>query len=230
MENSSLLFDLVLALSLLSIGVVPVVLWARHRWKKLGPEIFPALDKDHTNHARNNPSATRVQSAARLITRVRALLDQETAAEARSGAELLKKIEASSAEAAPLIDNLIASALETADVSSLLLATGNGQFLYAVAIPNRHEHPHLLRRYEAFSSGWRRHAEQMRASLTASGEFSILTAVLLFLSPEGRESALRISCVGPDSILVPPTLMDAHDVKAAAVKPFDASLEFSLAA
>jgi hypothetical protein len=231
MDTSSSPSLWIVGLVVFLVGVVPVLAWARYRWAKLKPEIFPDQTKNDTGTSANPTGtlAARTERAARLITRARTLLEKEDAPEARIAAEALRKIEASSAETAPAIETLMTKALETAEVGSLLLGSG-GLYVYVVVIPNRHEHAHLLRRYAPFSGGWRCHAELVRASLIASGEFSGLAALLLFLSPEGKESTLQLSCADANSILIPPTLVEGQDLKTAGVKTLDASVEFSLAA
>jgi len=218
-------------LVVLIVGIFPVLIWARYRWVKLKVELFPdEVEKDSS--VKTTPGGAlpaRAGCALRLLTHARSLLDKEDSPEAKVAANALRKLETSSAQTAPAIEELIDQALETADVRSLLLGSG-GLYVYVVVVPNRHEHSHLLRRYAPFSAGWRYHLEIARASVMASGQFFGLAAILLFLSPEGKENILQVSCVSPNSMLIPSTLVEGDDFKTMGVKTHDASLEFTLAA
>lgn len=231
-ETTSTDFSLVVTgLIVFLAGIVPVALWARYRWGKMKHELFPEEIENQVvvGTTVGEALSVRGERASRLITQARIILEKEDWPQARAATQALRNVEASTSETGPAIDELMKKALETAEVGSLLLGSG-GLYVYVVVIPNRHEHTHLLRRYAAFSSGWRCHAELIRASLIASGQFSGMAAILLFLSPEGKENTLQLSYADTNSILIPSTLVEAEDLRTPGVQTHNASVEFSLAA
>ena len=213
------------------LGILAVVVLAVRKWKKLGPELFPTtgtVDETATVDPQKTQAA-RGEFAARLVARAREILEKEGTAPSLAAVEALRKLEAS-AETPVAVDALMTKALETAGVESLLVRSG-GFYAYLVAIPNRHEHAHLLRRYAAFSGGWRRHFELVRGSLIASsGDFSAMAAIVFFLNPERKESTLQVSCCNANLMLIPATLAEGADLTAPGVTVLDTSMEFSSAA
>jgi hypothetical protein len=224
---------LTIAILILAAGVVPVLLWARYRWKKLKPELFSEaeLKQKVTGNATLRVRSNKVgpETVVRLLGRAEALLEEENTPETKAAANAIRQIAAASQQTAPAIDSIIQESLDKVELTSLLLGD-DGTYTYIVVAPNRHDHAHLIGRYQAFSAGWRHHAELVRSSLMASGAFRGLTALLFFLSPEGKESIARLAFAGPNSMLIPGALAHGEDLVAADVKVLEASFEFSLTA
>jgi hypothetical protein len=225
--------DLTIAILILAAGVVPVLLWACYRWKRLKPELFSEAElkekgtQGAASGARTSKAGT--ETVIRLLGKAEALLERENTPETNAAAKAIKQIAAASQQTAPAINSIIQQSLDKAELTSLLLGE-EGTYTYIVVAPNRHDHAHLIGRYQPFSAGWRHHAELVRSSLMASGVFRGLTALLFFLSPEGKESIARLAFAGPDSMLVPGALAQGEDLVAADVKMLEASFEFSLTA
>ncbi len=213
-------------MALVLLCLFAVLIWARYRWVKLRPEFFP-VDKTSGGVRQDALRAARVADS--VVKRAKTVLEQESTPEATVAAGALRIFEGASNDATAAFDALISKAHGSAEVGSLLLGSG-GLYVYLVVVPDRHEHARLLRRYPFFASGWRQHAEMVRASLLASGDFVGMAAILVFLSPEGRDCVLQLSCITADSMLIPQTLIEAEDLTASGVKAHTASFEFSLAA
>jgi hypothetical protein len=225
--------SLTIAFLILLAGVVPVVIWARYRWKKLKPELFSEAELKEKGNRDAAPDARSKKlgpgTVLRLLGRAEALLEQKNTPETKAAAKAIKQIEAAAQQTAPPIDAIIRESLDKAELTSLLIGE-DGAYTYIVVAPNRHDHAHLIGRYQPFSAGWRHHAELIRSSLMATGAFQGLTALLFFLGPEGKESIARLAFVGPDSMLIPGALAQGEDLIATDVKVLDASFEFSLTA
>jgi hypothetical protein len=220
-------YPIIVAVLFLALGLIPAFVWVRNRWLKLKPELFPDAGKSVADNASQHAQIAGPERVTAILARAKAMLEKEKQPEAQTGVAVLAKLQGLSGESAMAIHTLLAHALDTADLSSLLLGRG-GLYAFVVVVPNRHEHAHLLRRYPAFSAGWRYHAEVVRASLIASGDFSGLAAILFFLSPEGGESTLLVSCADRNRMLLPAALAQGEDRKAANVATYDGSVNFSL--
>lgn len=221
--------DNILVLLLETALLAGVIFWAYSRWQRLKPKLVDEASEKRGSVAgdKTTVKAIGVEAVRRLLTRARTLLEQETVLEARLSKGAIEQLEASP-EALAAISGLMQKSLEAADICSMVVGK-EGIYAYIVVTPNRHDHPNLLRRHAPFSAGWRYHAEIVRASLLASGPFSGMVAILFFLNPDRMESTVLLSCVGPNSMLLPTSLADAQDLKASGVKTLDTSVDFSLA-
>ncbi len=209
------------------LGVAGIVLWAILRWRKIGPELFPdSVQPDESPGVAQPVVGVQIHCASRLIERAAALLEEDDSPLARLGVDALRKFELSD-EIAPAIDALMMKSRESASLESLMVRK-DGSYAYVVAVPSRHEHAHLLRRYAPFAAGWRHHLELVRASLTANGTFMNMVAMLLFLNPEKKESVLQISCCDQGSVLIPSPLAERSDLNQAGLAVLDSSIEFNL--
>jgi len=224
MVPAQLGFSLIIAVAALAV----IMFSSRRRWAKaraaIGPEA--TLKPPPAFHA----IAVRTGLAANLIARSEELLKSNPDMLSTSGLAALGLLQTQPA-AVKAIDDLIVEALAAAELRSALFA-GDGNYVYAVAIPRRHEHAHLLRRHAVFAGGWRKHAERLRDSLggPASPPFQNLLAILIFLSPTGGECRLQLSSIGPNSFLLPAPLVEEQDANLPNVAIRDLSIEFRLAA
>jgi len=222
------------ALVMMALGVVPVGLWARYRWSRLRPELFPApvarpsWDADH-DAARVAAARFAPGRAARVLADIRGALERAGGPEAEAIVAAARTLDPLTAQLAGVVHDVTARALETAEVQSALVAE-RGTYAYVVVVPNRHEHDHLLRRHARFAAGWRDHLEGVRASLLAGGEFTALTAFLFFLEPVAGESVVLVSFADPGRVVVPGALAHDADTGNPAVAILDASVEFTLSA
>jgi|SRR5262245_40721193 len=225
--------SIVITILILAAGLVPVVLWARWRWKKLKPDLFSEAElKADGPEQQNAGTATAppsLEAVTRLLTRAESILEGENLPETTIAAEAIHRLACAASQIAPAIGAVIQESLEKAELTSLLLGD-DGLYSYIVVVPNRHDHAHLIGRYVPFSAGWRLHATSLRESLKSSGAFRGLTALLFFLSADRKECIARIAWAGPDCILIPSALAQSGDLSVTGVKVLDSSFEFSLAA
>jgi hypothetical protein len=170
-----------------------------------------------------------LKDVPRLLGGVQRALEKEKSPEAQTLLEAARRLEAAAPELPAAAQSVITQALDTGELKSLLLSK-QGLHAYVVAFPNRHEHPHLIRRYAPFSAGWEEHAHLVRSSLAASGDFSALVSYLFFLSPDAKEGLLLASYADPDTLLVPGSLFQGSRSKGGVCKSIDASMEFKMSA
>jgi hypothetical protein len=154
-------------------------------------------------------------------------LDREKTPEAQTLLEATRKLEAAAPELPAAVRSVVVKAVESGELGSLLLGKG-GLYAYVIAVPNRHEHPHLIRRYAPFLAGWAGHAELVRASLASGGAFSAVIAYLFFLSPDAKDGVLLVSYASPEMLLVPSRLLQASQSKSGDCKAVDAAMEFKM--
>jgi hypothetical protein len=212
------------------LSILLTIYITHNNWKELKPQLFPLQSTDSADAMSVGASepglAIDAPRLIKLLEQVRSLLDSQGIVDIALGAAALRKLEAGDGPA--IVASLIKASMDTAEVHSQLFSFGE-VYGYIVVVPNRHEHSHMLRRYESFSAGWRAHLERVRASLMASGEFSALFSILIFLSPErGKESLLLLSYADPGQMLLPAVLLQGEDLKAAGVKTLNVSLEINL--
>lgn len=212
-------------------GIAIVVIWARHRWSKLKPELFPVEEtssaEDRQFSAPSRSLGVGTDTVTSLLARAISVLQEQKTPEAVVAVSAIQKLVASIRELTTQIYSLMGKALDTAEIQSLVIGDGR-TYAYVVVVPNRHEHPHMLGRYTPFLAGWRQHLCGIRASLAASGEFANLTCLLLFLSPSGKDSAFLVSHATTDLTLIPAVLLQRGDLKLADVRTLDAFMEFDL--
>ena len=134
-----------------------------------------------------------------------------------------------SGRGAGALSTLIAQALASADIASLLVRSGD-TYCYFLAVPNRFENAATLRRHPAFSSGWCAHLAALRDKVGAGAPHSTLIAFAFFLDPDGGESLLQLSFVEKAQMRVPTSMLDARAARTEEVEPLDLSMEFKLAA
>jgi hypothetical protein len=223
---------LIFGLLLLAVGILIVAIWARLRWTKLKPALFP--QQDETEQAENNSAAGNGGPNSRqwfkdvpaILVGARRMLEREQIPEAQQPVDALRKLEATP-QLAAAVQSVITKSLESAELHSLLVRL-QGVYAYIVVVPNRHEHPHLIRRYAPFSAGWTNHADLVKAWLISSGDFSALISYLFFLSPDAKEGVLLVSYADADTEFVPGRLTQEAELKRANAKIVDASLEFKM--
>src|SRR6185295_10993461 len=193
--NEDMVIGMAVGFALLAVGLTPAILWTRRRWAKLGPELFPhdkeaELAADPESHRRS----ARIGGArvSQVLAGARASLARDPSHLATLVLTAMEKLDASSPGIGPVIHALLTDARRAAELRSMLIATTD-MHVYVIVVPNRHEHPQLIRRYAPFSNGWRQHCERIRAYLVASGEFSRLVAYLFFLDPGANDCLLLVS-------------------------------------
>lgn len=226
-------YHIIWPLLISALGAGLVVVWARWRWSKLKPELFPEEGGEGLDEEESAPkggglgSASWLQNVPGLLAGVRHALERERTPEAQTLLEAARRVEAAAPELPAAVRSLISRAVESGELSSLLVGR-QGLYAYVVAVPNRHEHPHLLRRYAPFSAGWAEHADVVRASLASSGDFSAVLAYLFFLSPDAKDGLLLVSYASAETLLVPSRLLQGSRWKGGACKAVDAALEFKM--
>lgn len=210
--------------------LVTAVAWLR--WRQLKPQLFPptgrARGDEEGDAGGRRGAALRPQNVPRLLGELRGVLEKEKTPEAQTLLEAARGLESGAPEFPAAVHSVLVRAVESGELSSLLVAR-QGAYAYIVAVPNRHEHPHLLRRYAPFAAGWAEHARLVRDSLMSGGEFTVMLAYLFFLSPDAKEGILLASCVSPKMMLVPSRLSQGTGPKGGVCKTLDAALEFKLA-
>jgi hypothetical protein len=218
---------------LLALGILGVTLWGFYRWSRLKPELFPNSEQpDYTSGEASaiDKEAGMAQLLDRLpmiLTGARRALEKGHSIEDRLPAAIMRKLETETAGFVSVIKDVLARSLESAEMHSVLMRQAN-LFVYIVAIPGRHEHPHLIRRYPAFSEGWGAHANLLRAGLTRGSEFHSLISFLFFLNPDGRGGALYVSYEDAEITLLPSGLIRETERKNQNAKTLDSRYEFSL--
>jgi hypothetical protein len=215
-----------------ALGVALVVAWATFRWSKLKPALFPRptqaeQDDDESSARHSDGLSTWLKNVPGILDRVPRALENEKTPEALTLLEASRKMKAAAPELPVAAQSVIIKALESGELSSLLLGK-QGLYAYIVAVPNRHEHPHLIRRYAPFSAGWAEHADLVKASLMSSGAFSTLLSYLFFLSPDANEGILLMSYADRETTLIPSRLLQGSQLKAEAYKGVDAAMEFKM--
>lgn len=216
-----------------TLAVSLVAVWARFRWSRLKPELFPPTDQagqdeeEATANHRGASSDLWLQNVPGILTGVQRALEREKTPEAQTLHEATRKLEAAVPELPAAIRSVVVKAIESGELGSLLLGK-HGLYAYIVAVPNRHEHSHLIRRYAPFSAGWAEHVELVRASLTSSGDFSAMLAYLFFLSPDAKDGVLLMSYASPEMLLVPSRLLQGSQSKSSDCKTVDAAMEFKM--
>lgn len=220
-------------LLLLAIGVLPVTFWALFRWSRLKPQLFPQLDvstQDEFSSPAKNGGLGGIQwlkDIPAILVGARHVLEREQIPETQAPVEAMRKLEATAPQLAIAMQSVITKSLRSAELHSLLVGV-HGLYAYIVVVPNRHEHPHLIRRYASFSGGWTQHANLVKASLMASGNFSALIGYLFFLNPNAKEGVLLVSYADASTELIPSGLMHGSELKLASAKSVDASFEFKM--
>lgn len=217
-----------------TLGVAAVAVWASISWSKLKTELFPPIDEaaqDEEEEAagkhKGASSDLWLQNVPGLLTGVRRALEREKTAEAQTLLEATRELEAVAPELPAAVRSVVVKAVESGELGSLLLGKG-GLYAYVVAVPNRHEHPHLISRYSPFSAGWVGHAELVRDSLASSGDFSAMLAYLFFLSPDAKDGIILVSYASPEMLLAPTRLLPGSQSKNGNCKAIDAAMEFKM--
>jgi len=220
-------------LLLLGIAIATVNAWAYYRWSKLKPVLFPLSDENNQQEAGSPASDINpeqhlwLKDVPSILGRVQHVLEREKTLETQALLKALRKLETAAPELPAIAQSVITKTLKSAELHSLLVGA-QGIYAYIVVIPNRHEHPHLIRRYAPFASGWGEHAEMVKASLMSSGACSALISYLFFLSPDAKEGLLLVSYSDRDISLVPSNLLQGAELKRASSRAVDAALEFRM--
>lgn len=221
-----------LGVVLLVAAVILVLVIRTLQWKKMRKVLFPnGMDGASGKGIVEGHILPWPGLGAQLMARSLGMLATDSSSAARAGTQALKKVQ-SLAGSGKAIEDVLQSAIETAEDKSTLLRAGD-LYVYVVAIPNRHEHAHLLRRHPAFAAGWRQHAELLRSTISAdkSGPgFAGMAALLLFVGSDGGESKLQLSCADANSVLIPMTLAEGLDSEAHGAALSNYAMDFKLAA
>ena len=231
MDTESSLISWLLLFS--ALGVAIVAAWANFRWSKLKPELFPPAEQagqaeeEAAAMPRGASSDLWLQNVPGILNGVQRALEREKTPEAQTLLEATRRLGAAAPELPAAVRSVVVKAVESGELGSLLLGKG-GLYAYVVAVPNRHEHPHLIRRYAPFAAGWAGHAELVRASLASSGAFSAVVAYLFFLSPDAKDGVLLVSYASPEMLLVPGRLLQGPQSKGGDCKAVDAEMEFKM--
>ena len=146
------------------------------------------------------------------------------AARALAAAEELER----SAPIAAALDELLGTALASADIASLLIEA-RAACAYILLVPNRYEGAATIRKYPAFAGGWCAHLATLRDSVAKGGGPAKLIAFAFFVDPDGGDSTLLLSFADDSGLHVPASLRDAHAAPGP-IETLDLSREFRLAA
>ena len=221
-----------LIILLLIIGFVLVAIYLNIRWNRLKPELFPQLDVISIDD-KISPAAESVQNRRWLndiqsiLLGVHRAIEREKSTEIRVQAEPFQKFEAIAPKFAEAVRSVIVKSLDSAELHTLLVKIQD-LYAYIVVVPNRHEYPHLIRRYSPFSAGWTYHINLIKNSLAHNGDTPILVGYLFFLSPDSKEGIVLVSYADAHTELVPSMLVYNAELELPNVKIWNASLEFSM--
>ncbi|HVG19624.1 MAG TPA: hypothetical protein VNI02_11265 [Blastocatellia bacterium] len=215
------------------LGVGTAAAWAHFRWSKLKPLLFPLTDEtdqyggEFAAEVNSRGQPLWLKNVPQLLSGVHRMLEKEEGPEVQAVLEASRKLQTDAPELAVAIQSVIVKAVESGELKSLLVGKQD-LYAYIVVIPNRHEHPHLIRRYAPFSAGWAGHADLVRASLISSNAFSAMLGYLFFLSPDAKEGILLMSYADPNIMLVPSSLLQGSQLKGVTCKAMDAAMEFNM--
>jgi hypothetical protein len=223
---------LIYGILIMVVAILAVFFWTRFRWSKLKPELFPELLEAEHNAGPFTEGGKQTErrwlmNIPAILAGVQRTLEKTRVPEEQALVEALRKVEAAAPQLPAAVRSVVTASLESAELHSLLV-NSQGLYAYIVAVPNRHEHPHLIRRYTPFATGWINHASLVKASLMSSGEFSGLISYLFFLSPDDREGLLLLSYADASTELVPSRLILEAELKRTNAIPVDTSLEFKM--
>lgn len=227
------LMDSALSLSTIFfvVGALALVVVTNLRWNKIRRELFPnGMPNGEETGGRANLVTVRAGLGAQLLARSLDLIRSASDPAARAGVEALKA--ASGAEGEKAIERVLAEAVESAEIHSVLLGK-NDTYVYVVALPTRAEHAHLLRRNSPFAAGWLCHAELLRDAIRngkGGANFAGMTSMLLFVSADGNEAKLQLSCCDATSMLIPATLAEGTPDRSPEVRTSNLEVDFRLAA
>jgi hypothetical protein len=133
-------------------------------------------------------------------------LDRVENEAARQAATSLSAIAKAESILASLSLDLACEALEQGTFQSALAKVGE-QLVYIVAVPGRHEHSGLFRRYEPLADGWDDHVCRLRKRLDSDSEQAPLLCLLYFLNPQGDGGAFLVAYEGRARRVVPSDLI-----------------------
>ena len=97
-------------------------------------------------------------------------------------------------------------------LSTTLLELG-GQTVYLVVVPGMHDQPQAFRRYEPFAQGWLAHVDRLKAMVARSGLSTKILSLLLFVRPDGTETALVVAYEDGATRYLPFGLLDEEEVQ-----------------
>lgn len=219
---------------ILAVGVALLIVWAMTVWRRLKPTLFPSSEqREETTGAQTNSKHLGrnewVERVASVIAQAGNALAADKAPIAQDAAELVQKIETDVHGLLSAVKRTIQKTLDSAQLHSVLVRS-NGMMAYVLAVPGRHEHYHLIRRYPAFSKGWVSHFELMRTSLMSNPDFSALICLIFFFSPEQRDGILLISYADRVNVLHPRELMSETELLACPAESAGAHVEFKMSA
>jgi len=213
-------------------GILGVGIWTRYRWLRLKPVLFPELvapqEPDSSVVDETEKKRERFNVPA-ILHGLQGVLEKDPTPQAQLLLKAAHTLEASipTPKLSEAVQSLLTKSTETAAVQSGLIRAG-ASYAYIVVVPNRHEHPHLIRRYECFAGGWSQHAKLVKASLIASGPFDSLIGYLFFINPDAKEGVLLVSYANGRTLIVPSTLIQEEEIKLDELSPSSAALEFKI--
>lgn len=221
-----------LVIILMVVGFLAVAVYLSIRWDRLKTELFPQFDIVALNNEispKNESLQNRrwLKDIQLIIAGANRAVEREKSSEIQVQTESFQKIESIGAKFAEAVRSVITKSLETAELHTLLVNI-QGLYVYVVVIPNRHEYPHLIRRYSPFSAGWVYHINLIKNSLAHNGDALTLIGYLFFLSPDFKEGIVLVSYADAQTDFVPGTLVYDAELELPNVKIWNASLEFSM--
>jgi hypothetical protein len=215
----------------LVIAVTVVGVWGRHKWKQFRSELFQEEgvsrgDKREpmTNSGSSNPLLSKVVS---VLCETPIVLDRDPSPSARPFKEFLNRQNGFVNATAAAMESTLREALDSAELKSRLVELG-GMYIYIVVVPNRHQHPRLIRRYDAFANGWRNHVELVEAALGKKKRLAGVVIYSFFLNPDGSESELLLSYADAQNLILPRGLLTTCEMNSNNIGLLDTSIEFKL--
>lgn len=201
------------------------------RWIQLKSELFPNPNITPSDKASNKNKAPQKHQWLNKLQPI--LFGLHRAVEKESSDDLyiqkaaFQEFESNAAKFTEAIRSVITISLNSAELHTLLLKANNS-YSYIVVFPNRHEYPHLIRRYLPFSAGWTQHLTLIKKKLADSGDNSPLIGYLFFLSPDLKEGITLVSYADAQTTIVPATLVYDAELKLPNVRSWNAFLEFNM--
>lgn len=113
-------------------------------------------------------------------------------------------------QSANLLRELCLEALHDGQTRSLSLSF-DGDAVYLLVIPGRHEHPHLLRRYDSLAQGWLEHCRWLRDAMLPEQTSGHIHHLLIFLHQDARDGVCLYGCEGNPTRLAPQMILDDRE-------------------
>jgi hypothetical protein len=221
-----------LSILLVIIGLILVSVYLIISWNQLKPELFPHLDiVTFDNEISPNEKAQQnrrwLNDVQSILLGVHRAVEKENSSENQVQIEAFKKFESVIPKLTYEVRSVITKSLDSAELHTLLIDIQN-LYAYIVVVPNRHEYPHLIRRYAPFSMGWMQHIKLIKKTLEQRNDSLTLIGYLFFLSPDFKEGLILVSYADSKTELVPAMLVYDAELRTSNVKTWNASWEFGM--